>query len=75
MGLSFDLTPEQEAVRSTCREFADQVVAPAAAENDRLGRFPYRIVAQMGELGLFGLPYPEAVGGTGGDFVTYLLAL
>ncbi len=75
MGLSFDLSPEQEAVRSTCREFADQVVAPAAAENDRLQRFPYQIVAQMGELGLFGLPYPEAVGGAGGDFVSYLLAL
>ncbi len=75
MGLSFDLTPEQEAIRSTCREFADQVVAPAAAENDRLQRFPYEIVVQMGELGLFGLPYPEAVGGAGGDFVSYLLAL
>ncbi len=75
MGLSFDLAPEQEAIRSTCREFADQVVAPAAAENDRQQRFPYQIVAQMGELGLFGLPYPEAVGGAGGDFVSYLLAL
>ena len=75
MGLSFDLTDQQEAIRSTCREFADQVVAPAAAENDRLQRFPLEIVAQMGELGLFGLPYPERVGGVGADFLSYLLAL
>ncbi len=75
MGLSFDLSPEQEAIRSTCREFADQVVAPVAAEHDRRQEFPYKVVAQMGELGLFGLPYPESVGGAGADFLSYLLAL
>ncbi|EQD67613.1 Acyl-CoA dehydrogenase, short-chain, partial [mine drainage metagenome] len=52
MGLSFDLTSEQEAIRQTCREFADQVVAPRAAEFDRQQEFPYPVVAQMGELGL-----------------------
>ncbi|MHB8393287.1 MAG: acyl-CoA dehydrogenase family protein [Candidatus Dormibacteria bacterium] len=75
MGLSFELSPEQEAIRQTCREFADQVVAPQAAESDRLSRFPYPVVAQMGELGLFGLPYPESVGGAGADYISYLLAL
>ncbi|MHB1526327.1 MAG: acyl-CoA dehydrogenase family protein [Candidatus Dormibacteria bacterium] len=75
MGLSFDLTSEQEAIRQTCREFADQVVAPRAAEFDRQQEFPYPVVAQMGELGLFGLPYPESVGGAGADFMSYLLAL
>ena len=75
MGLSFELTAEQEAIRHLAREFADQVVAPQAAVYDREERFPYPIVAQMGELGLFGLPYPEAEGGAGADFISYLLAL
>ena len=75
MALSFELTPEQEAIRQTAREFADQVVAPQAALYDREERFPYPIVAQMGELGLFGLPYPAPIGGAGADFVSYLLAL
>jgi short/branched chain acyl-CoA dehydrogenase len=75
MALSFELSPEQEAIRQLAREFADQVVAPQAALYDREERFPYPIVAQMGELGLFGLPYPESVGGAGADFISYLLAL
>ncbi len=75
MGLSFDLAPEQVAIRDTCREFAQQVVAPQAARYDREQSFPYPLVAQMAELGLFGLPYPESVGGAGGDFISYLLAL
>ncbi len=75
MGLSFELSPEQAAIRGTCRDFAIQVVAPQAAEWDRRQEFPYPVVAQMAELGVFGLPYPESVGGAGADFVSYLLAL
>jgi butyryl-CoA dehydrogenase len=75
MGLSFELSPEQAAIRDTCREFATQVVAPQAAEWDRREEFPYPVVAQMGELGLFGLPFSESVGGAGADFTSYLLAL
>jgi short-chain 2-methylacyl-CoA dehydrogenase len=75
MGLSFELSPEQAAIRDATREFASQVVAPQAAEWDRSEAFPYPVVAQMAELGLFGLPYPEWVGGAGADFVSYLVAL
>jgi short/branched chain acyl-CoA dehydrogenase len=75
MGLSFELSPEQAAIRDATREFASQVVAPQAAEWDRSEAFPYPVVAQMAELGLFGLPYPESVGGAGADFVSYLVAL
>jgi butyryl-CoA dehydrogenase len=75
VGLSFELSAEQEAIRQSCREFADQVVAPVAAGYDQRSEFPYPVVAQMGELGLFGLPYPESVGGAGADFISYLLAL
>ncbi|HEY6537430.1 MAG TPA: acyl-CoA dehydrogenase family protein [Candidatus Dormibacteraeota bacterium] len=75
MGLSFELSPEQTAIRQTCREFASQVVAPQAADWDRREEFPYPLVAQMADLGLFGLPFPASVGGAGADFVSYLLAL
>jgi len=75
MGLSFELSPEQAAIRDATREFASQVVAPQAADWDRSEAFPYPVVAQMAELGLFGLPYPESVGGAGADFVSYLVAL
>lgn len=73
--MNFDLTDRQRAVRDLCREFAQEVVAPAASENDRLHRFPYDIVRQMGEIGLFGLPFPERYGGVGGDFLCYCLAV
>ncbi|MGH7609992.1 MAG: acyl-CoA dehydrogenase family protein [Candidatus Dormibacteria bacterium] len=73
--MSFELNEQQEAIRATCREFAAQVVAPQAGDWDQRQAFPYPLVAQMGELGLFGLPYPEEVGGVGADFLSYLLAL
>jgi len=73
--VDFGLTEEQTAVRDRCREFAREVVAPAAEELDREHRFGYEIVRQMGEMGLFGLPFPEEYGGSGGDFLSYCLAL
>ena len=73
--MDFELTEEQRAVRDLCREFAQDVVAPAAPALDREHRFPYEIVRQMGELGLFGLPFPEEWGGAGGDFLSYCLAV
>ena len=73
--MDFDLTDEQLAIQSLCRDFAREVVAPQAEENDREARFPYAIVKQMAELGLFGLPFPEAYGGSGADTVSYALAV
>ena len=73
--MDFELTEEQRAVRDLCREFAQDVVAPAAPALDREHRFPYEIVRQMGELGLFGLPFPEEWGGAGGDFLSYCIAI
>jgi butyryl-CoA dehydrogenase len=73
--MDFDLSDEQQAVRDLCRDFAREVVAPAAPELDREHRFPYDIVRQMGELGLFGLPFPEEWGGAGGDFLSYCIAI
>ncbi len=73
--MNFDLSEEQAAVRELSRDFAREVVAPAAAELDREHRFPTEIVRQMGELGLFGLPFPEEHGGAGGDFLSYCIAI
>ena len=53
--MNFDLTEEQELVRSTVRDFAEQKVAPVAEELDREHRFPYELVSDLAELGL--MPY------------------
>jgi len=73
--MDFELTTEQRAIRDTCRDFAREVVAPAAEELDREHRFGYDIVRQMGELGLFGLPFSEEFGGAGADFLSLCIAI
>ena len=73
--MDFALSPEQAAVRDLCRDFAREVVAPAAEGLDREHRFGYDIVRQMGELGLFGLPFQERYGGAGADFLSLCLAI
>ncbi len=71
----FDLPDEHRALRESVRDFARQEVAPVAEELDRDKRFPYELVAQMGELGWMGIPFPEEVGGAGGDSLGYALAV
>jgi alkylation response protein AidB-like acyl-CoA dehydrogenase len=73
--MNFDLTPEHELVRTTVREFAEQRVAPVAEELDREHRFPYELVAELAELGLMGMPFPEEYGGGGTDTLAYAIAI
>ena len=73
--MNYDLTPEQLELRDEVRDFADTVVAPAAYQYDTERRLPMEIIAQMGELGLFGLPFPTEYGGQGGDYVDLCLAI
>ena len=73
--MDFELTPEQQAIRDTCRDFAREVIVPAAVELDRDHRFGYDVVRQMGELGLFGLPFSEEAGGAGADFLSLCIAI
>lgn len=75
MSLSFDLNSEQSMIRDMAREFADEVVAPGAAERDKTGEFPLDLVRRMGEMGLFGIPFSEEFGGMGGDYVTYAMTV
>lgn len=62
-------------IRDMVRDFAQNEIAPKAAEIDLSGAFPTDIFAQMAELGLMGLPIPEEYGGAGGDYTSYCLAL
>jgi short-chain 2-methylacyl-CoA dehydrogenase len=73
--MDFKLSDEHEALRKTVEEFARDVVAPRAEHHDRSEEFPYDVVRQMGEMGLFGLPFPEEYGGMGGDFLALCLAI
>jgi alkylation response protein AidB-like acyl-CoA dehydrogenase len=73
--MNFDLTGEKKLLRDTVREFARQEVAPVAEELDREKRFPYEIVAKLGELGLMGIPFPQEYGGGGADTLSYVLAV
>jgi short-chain 2-methylacyl-CoA dehydrogenase len=73
--MDFDLGDEHRLIQRTVREFATQEVAPVAEELDREKRFPYEIVAKLGELGLMGIPFPQEYGGGGGDSLAYALAV
>jgi short-chain 2-methylacyl-CoA dehydrogenase len=73
--MSFELSEDHEAFRKAVREFAEDVVRPRAEEMDRRAELPLDIVKQMGELGLFGIPFPEEHGGQGGDFTMFCLAV
>jgi alkylation response protein AidB-like acyl-CoA dehydrogenase len=73
--ISYRLGDEHEELRQTVAQFAREVVAPVIGGYYERGEFPYEIIARMGKLGLFGLPFPEEYGGMGGDFFALGLAL
>ncbi|MBM3302594.1 MAG: acyl-CoA dehydrogenase family protein, partial [Deltaproteobacteria bacterium] len=73
--MNFDLTDEHRMVRDMVRKFAQEVIAPRGEEMERSGEYPYDIYAQMAELGLMGLPFPEEYGGSGGDWVALMLSI
>ena len=75
LAVDFDLSDEQAAIQRLARDFAQGEVKPVAEELDREKRFPYELVAQMGKLGLMGIPYPEAYGGGGADTLSYALVV
>ena len=73
--MQFELNEQQRMIRDMARDFAAKEVAPVAAENDHLERFPAEIVKKMGELGLLGMNVPEQYGGVGLDSICYVLAM
>lgn len=73
--VSWEPSEDHELLRATVREFAEQEVAPHAARWDREREFPVDVVHRMGELGLFGIVFPERWGGGGGDFASLCIAI
>jgi alkylation response protein AidB-like acyl-CoA dehydrogenase len=70
-----ELTDEQREIRALVRRFADEEIAPHAAEWDREHRFPLGVFSQLGELGLMGVCVPIEHGGAGADYLSYALVL
>src|SRR3954468_22865207 len=62
-------------IRDMVRDFAANEIAPVAGELDRSGEFPWENVKKMGELGLFGIPWPEELGGAGMDGIAYMIVI
>jgi len=73
--MDFELSDEQEAFRKVVRDFAEAEIAPRSEEWDRTHTFPVDTIIAMGDLGLFGLPFPPEYGGSGADFTTFCIAL
>ena len=73
--MDFKLTDEHLLIKQTVRDFAEKEIAPRAEEIDVTDQFPADIFKRMGELGLLGIPFAEAYGGSGGDYLSLLIAL
>lgn len=66
---------EHDEFRLVVRDFAQREIAPFAANWDKESRFPIEVIPKMGEIGLFGLIFPEEWGGGGGDFTSLCIAI
>lgn len=71
--MDFDLTEEQKMIQDTIRKFADEEIAPVAAENDKKGEFPRDIFEKLAGLGFMGTPIPEEYGGAGFDYISHAI--
>src|SRR3954467_11183873 len=70
-----ELTAEQREIRDLARRFADERIAPQASAWDRDHHFPRELFSELGELGLTGVSVPEAYGGAGADYLSYVLVM
>jgi butyryl-CoA dehydrogenase len=74
--MNFELNEEQSLIRETVRDFADNEIAPSAAERDEEERFDRELMFdKLGELGLTGIVFPEEYGGAGADYISYAIAI
>lgn len=74
-GMSLALTDEHEMIRQAARKFAQERIAPIAAEYDQSGEFPLETIKEMGQMGFMGIEVPEEYGGAGMDTIAYVLAM
>ncbi len=73
--MTFKLTEEQELIKNTVREFAETKIEPIAFQMDEKNIFPEKLVKEMGQLSIMGLPYPSKYGGAGKDIISYAIAV
>ncbi len=73
--MDFKLTDEHLLIKQMVRDFAEKEIAPRAEEIDATDKFPHDIFKRMGDLGILGLPFPEKYGGSGGDYLSQVIAL
>ncbi len=73
--MNFTLTEEQQMVREMCRKFADNELAPKAAQYDKTHEFPWEHVKKLAEMGMMGVVYPEEYNGAGMDYICYAIAV
>ena len=73
--MNFSLTEEQQIIQAAAREFAQNEIAPVAAEFDESGEFPTETIRAAGELGFMGIEIPEEYGGSGLDPVSHVLVM
>ncbi len=73
--MDFDLSREHQALRKFVREFAEEVVKPAARQADRTSQPPQDVIRQAGEIGLFGVPFPREYGGLGAGETGYCILM
>lgn len=75
MALDFDLNPEHNILRQSVREFAESEIKPVARELDAREEFSYELTRKMADMGLFGMFVSEEYGGSGVDYVSYIIAV
>ncbi|MDO6656296.1 acyl-CoA dehydrogenase [Anaerobacillus sp. 1_MG-2023] len=68
-------TEEQKMMQKMVRDFAEKEIAPIVEEMEETDRFPREVIKRMGELGLMGIPIPEAYGGAEMDYTSYIIAI
>ena len=73
--MDFSLTEDQQMIRDAAREFAQNEIAPVAAEFDQSGEFPAETIKAAAELGFMGIEVPEEYGGSGLDPISYALVM
>ena len=73
--MNFELTEVQKQVQAMAREFAEQDLLPTILERDASGEFPLELFRKFGKTGIYGLPYPKELGGMGGSYLAYALAV
>ena len=73
--MNFELTQEQKQIQALAREFAEKELLPQVRERDAASEFPMEQFRKLGETGIYGVPYPTELGGMGGSYLSYILAV